>query len=180
MRAHVIKDGKIVNTIIVDSLDAMPGLVAATSGGIGDIWDGEKPVAPPRWKTLAEAIAARGAEVDALRIAKTFSDASVEFPGGQAKEIQLRNEFDLSNLLSVAVAGLALIISGKPTDELVYRTKDNATMAVKASEFVSIGMAVMAQKQAIVSAAWAHKDAIRDLASIADVEAYDITKGWPA
>ena len=37
MRAHVITDGKVSNTIIVDSLDFMPGLVEATSGGIG--WD---------------------------------------------------------------------------------------------------------------------------------------------
>jgi hypothetical protein len=37
MRAHVITDGKVSNTIIVDSLDFMPGLIEATSGGIG--WD---------------------------------------------------------------------------------------------------------------------------------------------
>lgn len=37
MRAHVITDGKVTNTIIVDSLDFMPGLVEATGGGIG--WD---------------------------------------------------------------------------------------------------------------------------------------------
>jgi hypothetical protein len=37
MRAHVITDGKVSNTIEVDSLDFMPGLVEATSGGIG--WD---------------------------------------------------------------------------------------------------------------------------------------------
>ena len=37
MRAHVITDGKVSNTIIVDSLDFMPGLVEATAGSIG--WD---------------------------------------------------------------------------------------------------------------------------------------------
>ena len=37
MRAHVITDGKVTNTIIVDSLDFMPGLVEATAGSIG--WD---------------------------------------------------------------------------------------------------------------------------------------------
>lgn len=37
MRAHVITDGKVTNTIIVDSLDFMPGLVEATNGEIG--WD---------------------------------------------------------------------------------------------------------------------------------------------
>jgi hypothetical protein len=37
MKAHVIENGKVVNTIEVDSLDFMPGLVAATEGTIG--WD---------------------------------------------------------------------------------------------------------------------------------------------
>lgn len=38
MKAHVIENGKVVNTIEVDSLDFMPGLVAAPEGtGIG--WD---------------------------------------------------------------------------------------------------------------------------------------------
>lgn len=51
MRAHVITDGKVSNTIIVDSLDFMPGLVEATSGSIGwDYVDGEfvdnRPIPP--------------------------------------------------------------------------------------------------------------------------------------
>ena len=51
MRAHVITDGKVTNTIIVDSLDFMPGLIEATSGGIGwDYVDGQfvdnRPVPP--------------------------------------------------------------------------------------------------------------------------------------
>jgi hypothetical protein len=38
MKAHVIESGKVVNTIEVESLDFMPGLVAAPEGtGIG--WD---------------------------------------------------------------------------------------------------------------------------------------------
>ena len=37
MNAHIIVDGKVSNTIEVDSLDFMPGLVEATGGGIG--WD---------------------------------------------------------------------------------------------------------------------------------------------
>jgi hypothetical protein len=35
MRAHIIENNVVVNTIEVDSLDFMPGLVEATNGGIG-------------------------------------------------------------------------------------------------------------------------------------------------
>ena len=43
MKAHLIKDGKIINTVVVDSLEYMPGLIpASVGGGIGDSWDGIK------------------------------------------------------------------------------------------------------------------------------------------
>ena len=35
MRAHIIENNVVVNTIEVDSLDFMPGLVEAIEGGIG-------------------------------------------------------------------------------------------------------------------------------------------------
>jgi hypothetical protein len=35
MKAHVIENGVVVNTIVVESLDFMPGLVLATHGSIG-------------------------------------------------------------------------------------------------------------------------------------------------
>ena len=47
MNAHVIKNGVVVNTIVVDSLDFMPGLVEATAGGIGWTFDGTNFTPPP-------------------------------------------------------------------------------------------------------------------------------------
>lgn len=40
MRAHVIENGVVTNTIEVESLDVLPGLVEATVGGIGWKFDG--------------------------------------------------------------------------------------------------------------------------------------------
>lgn len=40
MRAHIIENGVVINTIEVDSLDFMPGLVEATIGGPGWLYDG--------------------------------------------------------------------------------------------------------------------------------------------
>jgi hypothetical protein len=36
MRAHVVEEGRIVNTIMVESLDVLPGLIDGAIGSIGD------------------------------------------------------------------------------------------------------------------------------------------------
>lgn len=62
MRAHVVTDGVITNTIEVDSLDAMPGLIAADTESIGDgVVDGvivpapTPPVPVPQSVTMRQA-----------------------------------------------------------------------------------------------------------------------------
>lgn len=77
MRAHVIENGVVVNTIEVDSLDFMPNLVEATEGSIGWLYDGqtftnpkppmvvEPPPAPTKEELLAQ-INALAAQIQAL------------------------------------------------------------------------------------------------------------------
>lgn len=77
MRAHVIESGVVVNTIEVDSIDFMPGLVEATDGHIGWLFDGQTftnptppvveptPAAPTKEQLLAE-LQALTAKINAL------------------------------------------------------------------------------------------------------------------
>jgi len=56
MKAHVVENNIVVNTIVVDSLDALPNLVPAEEGSIGDSYvDGKftKPVDPEFWEERA-------------------------------------------------------------------------------------------------------------------------------
>ena len=41
MKAHIIENGVVVNTIEVSSLDFLPNLVEATEGSIGWLYDGQ-------------------------------------------------------------------------------------------------------------------------------------------
>jgi hypothetical protein len=79
MKAHVIENGKVVNTIEVESLDFMPGLVAAPEGtGIGwDYINGQlvdnrpkppepEPAPPPTKEQLMAELAALTAKIQAL------------------------------------------------------------------------------------------------------------------
>ena len=47
MRAHIIENGMVVNTIEVESLDFMPGLIEATEGSIGDRYENGQFISPP-------------------------------------------------------------------------------------------------------------------------------------
>lgn len=47
MKAHQIKNGVVVNTIEVETLDVLPNLIEATEGGIGWSFDGTNWTAPP-------------------------------------------------------------------------------------------------------------------------------------
>lgn len=47
MRAHVIENGIVTNTIEVESLDFLPHLVEATEGSIGWLYDGQTFTPPP-------------------------------------------------------------------------------------------------------------------------------------
>lgn len=77
MKAHIIENGVVVNTILVDSLDFMPNLVEATDGGIGWTYANgvftappepevpETPPAPTKEQLLAE-LAALTEKINAL------------------------------------------------------------------------------------------------------------------
>jgi hypothetical protein len=77
MQAHVIENGIVINTIEVDSLDVLPGLVEATLGGIGWKYDGTTFTAPdpepeivqksePTKEQLMAELAALTAKIQAL------------------------------------------------------------------------------------------------------------------
>ena len=54
MRAHVIEDGVVVNTLVVDSLDFMPNLVEATESGVGWLYSDGSFSPPPDPRTDEE------------------------------------------------------------------------------------------------------------------------------
>jgi hypothetical protein len=58
MRAHIIENGKVTNTIEVDSLNFMPNLISGETGSIGWLWDGLTLTAPPAPQKTADELQA--------------------------------------------------------------------------------------------------------------------------
>ena len=59
MRAHIIENGVVVNTIVVESLDLRPNLVEATAGGIGWTYANGVFTAPPQPEVVVPAAPTR-------------------------------------------------------------------------------------------------------------------------
>lgn len=62
MKAHIVENGIVTNTIEVESLSTLPNLLDASLGGtIGDLWNGTL------FSSAPEDIAAKEAEIRSLR-----------------------------------------------------------------------------------------------------------------
>ena len=125
MRAHVIDNGVVVNTVEVASLDVLPGLVAAQSNeGIGWSYDGQYFTAPtqapaivPQEVTMRQA---RLALLDAELLANVQT-AINSLPEPAKTKAQI--EWDYSNALQrgnsfVSTLGGALGLDNEALDNL--------------------------------------------------------------
>lgn len=74
MRAHVITDGVVTNTIEVESLGFMPGLIEANEGGVGWLWDGERLTPAPEPEPTPEDLKLQGVEILGVMCSATRDD----------------------------------------------------------------------------------------------------------
>lgn len=87
MRAHVIQNGVIANTIEVDSLDVLPNLVEATEGSIGWSYaDGVFTAPPSQPPTRDELKAERDAAVAAIKVTTTAGNT---FDGDEVSQTRM-------------------------------------------------------------------------------------------
>lgn len=95
MKAHVIENGVVTNTIEVESLDFMPNLINGETGGIGWMWDGKTLTSPPLPpKTADELQAAARAQRDTLLASSDWTqvyDAPVDQEAWAAYRQALRD-----------------------------------------------------------------------------------------
>lgn len=81
MRAHQIANGLVVNTVEVNGLTDLPGLIEATHGGIGWLWDGEV-LTPPMASSEdleAQRILGIKSQIEALEKEQLMPRATREF-----------------------------------------------------------------------------------------------------
>jgi hypothetical protein len=76
MKAHIVENGIVTNTIEIDSLDLLPNLVEATEGGIGWSYVDGVFTAPADTRTDAEIAAEVRTERDAKLVSSDWTQVA--------------------------------------------------------------------------------------------------------
>lgn len=131
------------------------------------------------------------ADLDALKAQKLaalsaeYQSRVQSFPwhfGGEygVLHLQLRDVTDQANWLTLQGKAAAAVASGNGESEvLAIRTEENVTVPVTASVAAEIMDALSAFGGAMLAHKWALKDAISAASDHAELDAIDITTGWP-
>jgi hypothetical protein len=94
--------------------------------------------------------------------------------------LQLRNDRDRTNLLaSKAIYKDEIDAGNGGVAGASFRTADNETITIKFSEGNATIQALGAWGKALLDNSWALKDAIAAASDQAELDAIDITVGWP-
>lgn len=121
--------------------------------------------------SLAGLKAALMAEADRRRDAGIFG-GSVLYG---SIPVDLRSQRDRDNLGDLR--SFALAVPGETI--IAFRDAENVTHSLTALQVLDLTALALAHGQAWYAAAWAHKDAITALETVATAQAYDLTEGWP-
>ena len=168
MRAHVINNGAVTNTIIVDDLNIMPNLIDASLGGqIGDLWDGNAFSTPSRYATIEEAVVAKLEELAAYRYGRETAGIAV---GGVVIKTDRESQGLFHRIWTKPQIDPDVSIKWKGANTWVQIGKAEID-AIEPILFIYIERCFEVERN--------HSDAINQLTTIAQVEAYDITTGWP-
>lgn len=163
MRAHIIANGKIVNTVEVSALNVLPGLVAAQGNeGIGWSYDGQTFTAP-----APDLTALRAAHWEAI---KADRDKRIQTGGYQAAG----KWFHSDTFSRTQQMGLVMMGAGIPGG-LQWKTMDGSFVTMTQTLASQVFSAAAASDAAI----FARAEQIR-AAMDADPAAFDLSAhAWP-
>lgn len=152
MRAHLVENGVVVNTVVVNSLLDIPGLVAEDAGfGIGDLWDGASFSHPS--PNLAALKSAKNEQINAARLAATYSTFT---HGGKVISCDQLSRSDIDGVNGYVALNGALPPSWpgawKAVDNTLLTISDVAGWGAFYGSMVAAGSANFAHSQTLKAA----------------------------
>lgn len=141
----------------------------------------EQQLAEERALEFTRAKDLKTSEINSLLDTKTYLAGLYDFGADIGnKRFQLRNVEDEANIAHVALRASVAINEGEGDTFLCeFRMADNTIIHVTANQFVAAAKVVMDKVMDLRLVMWAHKDAVAELTTLEEVEAYDAITGWP-
>ena len=141
-----------------------------------DMTDAEFKAALETPLTLAEAVERKFNLINQLRDRKRY-------PGNVATglgwDVDLRNGTDEANIKAKYTKALRLKITGS-SDTITFVGADNVARNLTADQMITAGEAADASVTSIYAHSWGLKAAVNALVTIDEVDAYDVSTGWPS
>jgi len=165
-----------LNTSTCDQLE-----VELPAGFQGNAWtytetDGWNLVKP---EVLNQAKADKCVKIATERDRRVAQGMSYTFPDGKTGTAQLRDNTDIRNIQGLATRGFRLESLGDTTTTIPFRDAEDVTHQMIGSEMVTFSEVIGDYIQAHYDNSWLHKDAVRGLITMEDVQNYDYSVGWP-
>ncbi len=129
--------------------------------------------------TLETAKADKRVEVNRLRDEKIFGGMSYLFPDGLTGMVDTREQSDFDNLQALTTLAQVLQSNGEAGPVITFVDAEDQAHALTPSQMIDLGVAVTQRVATIYAASWPMKAAIKAALTSAEVDAVDISTGWP-
>jgi hypothetical protein len=166
--AQINSTGLVTNTIIVDSLNVIPGLIDGTGAAIGDTWDGSAFIHPtPPTIPLATRQAAAWERIKTERVRRKVLGVKVG-----------AHWFHSDADSRIQQLGLVIMGTSVPAVQWKTLTPNGSSVFVTMTQAIAAGIFqnTAASDTAIFEAAETHRLAME---ASSTPESYEFTSGWP-
>ncbi|WP_282609474.1 DUF4376 domain-containing protein [Pelagibius sp. Alg239-R121] len=129
--------------------------------------------------TLESAKADKRVAINLLRDEKIFDGLSYLFPDGLTGMVDTREQPDFDNLQALTTLAQVLDAAGETGAVITFVDAEDQAHSLTPNQMIALGVAVTQRVATIYAASWPKKASVMAAATIAEVNAVDISTGWP-
>ena len=129
--------------------------------------------------TLESVKAEKRLAINAMRDERVFAGVSYSFPDGLMGTVDTREQSDFDNLQALTTLAQVLQAEGETGQVITFVDAEDQAHSLTPSQMIDLGVTVTQQIAKIYSVSWPMKASVKAAATIAEVNAVNISTGWP-
>lgn len=129
--------------------------------------------------TLESVKAEKRLAINVMRDERVFAGMSYAFPDGLMGTVDTREQSDFDNLQALTTLAQVLQAEGETGQVITFVDAEDQAHSLTPSQMIDLGVTVTQQIANIYAVSWPMKASVKTAATIAEVNAVDISKGWP-